>query len=176
MGLATLNVWIHDNQDTCKISDNTWSVVVTYCNGQVVEWCGHTFVEPAKCGHAEFRLPPGCYIVRGFQVVLTNLKPFRFLFFFTERTIAVVGCDDTACVHLFAPTDRQRLGWPWGDPQLLAENRKLPADKVQKFVAAGNDLVKAMPETAADRAAETLVEQLAEFLKKNPPEGSGAKS
>ena len=43
MGLATLNVWIHDQQDTCKISNGSWLVSVTYCNGEAVEWCGHTF-------------------------------------------------------------------------------------------------------------------------------------
>ena len=60
MGLATLNVWIHDKQDPCKISDEVWWVAVTYCNGNPVEWCGHTYsFEEAKCGHAELRLPPG---------------------------------------------------------------------------------------------------------------------
>lgn len=43
MGLATLNVWVHDKVDPCKISDDFWLITVTYCNGNVVEWCGHTY-------------------------------------------------------------------------------------------------------------------------------------
>jgi uncharacterized protein YaaN involved in tellurite resistance len=54
--------------------------------------------------------------------------------------------------------------------------QKLPADKVDKFVAAGEELLKAMPQTAADNATESMLQQLAEFLKNNPPEGGGAKS
>lgn len=172
MGLATLNVWIHDEQDTCKISDRVWFVTVTYCNGEVVEWCGHTFfAEPAKCGHAEFQLPPGCYVVRGFRWI--TFKPFP-LFFFTEHAVVIVGCEESACVHLFTPTHRQSIGVPGRDVRFVAETQKLPADKIDKFEAAADELLKSMPETAADSAAEKLVQQLADFLKKNPPEGSGS--
>ena len=38
MGLATLNVWIHDCVDPCKIADSDWFVGVTYCNGTPVQW------------------------------------------------------------------------------------------------------------------------------------------
>lgn len=173
MGLATLNVWVHDNQDTCKISDNTWFVTATYCNGEVVEWCGHEFIaEPANCGHAEFRLPPGCYVVRAFRAVIVG----RFIYFsFTEHAIVIVGCDELACVHLFAPTDRQSVGWPGSPVRFLAESQNLPADEVDNFEAAKEALLKALPETAADRASEKLVRQLAEFLKNAPPEGSAEK-
>jgi hypothetical protein len=174
MGLATLNVWIHDQQDTCKISNGSWLVSVTYCNGEAVEWCGHTFLaEPAKCGHAEFQLPPGCYVVCAFQWI--PFKPFP-LFFFTEHAIVIVGCDEFACVHLFTPTYRQSIGQPGRAARFIAELQKLPADKVDKFVAAGEELLKAMPQTAADNATESMLQQLAEFLKNNPPEGGGAKS
>ena len=47
MGLAALNVWVHDKQDPCKISDGFWFVAVTYCNGNSVEWCGHAY-EPGR--------------------------------------------------------------------------------------------------------------------------------
>jgi hypothetical protein len=107
LGLASLNVWIHDQEDPCKISDQGWWVAVTYCNGNPVEWCGHTYsFEEAKCGHAEFRLPPGCYIVHGFQFfVLKKLL----LLNFTEHAIVIVNCDELGCVHLFSLTSRQRI-------------------------------------------------------------------
>jgi hypothetical protein len=167
MGLATLNVWVHDKQDPCKISDAFWFVGATYCNGNPVEWCGHTYgAEGAKCGHAEFQLPPGCYVIRAFQWIL--VKPFP-LFYFSDHAIVVVDCDQIACVHLYTPTSRQ---WPQGAAmavQFLAESEKLPANKVEKFVTASDALRKDMPETAVDTAQDKLVQHLADFLRKNPP-------
>ena len=171
MGLATLNVWIHDNQDPCRISDQVWWVAVTYCNGNPVEWCGHTYsFEEAKCGHVELRLPPGCYIVSGFQFVLLKTPGIPLLLFhFTEHAIAIVNCDELGCVHLYNPTDRQRIGWPWTDLRFLAEAKRLPADNVEKFVAAGDELLKDIPETPVNAAHERLIRHLTEFLEKNPP-------
>jgi hypothetical protein len=167
MGLATLNVWIHDKQDPCKISDEVWWVAVTYCNGNPVEWCGHTYsFEEAKCGHVELRLPPGCYIVHGLQFFF--LKKL-FLFHFTEHAIVIVNCDELGCAHLFTPTSRQ---WPKGAVRavrFLAESQHLPKDKVEAFVAASDALLKDMPETAVDAAHERLVQHLTDFLQRNPP-------
>jgi hypothetical protein len=50
--------------------------------------------------------------------------------------------------------------------------RKLPADKVEKFVAASDALRKDMPEMAVDTAEDRLVQHLADFLRKNPPNQS----
>jgi len=167
MGLATLNVWVHDKQDPCKISDGLWFVTVTYCNGNLVEWCGHTYgSEEAKCGHAEFQLPPGCYIVRAFQFLLIGKFPF---FSFTEHAIVIVNCDELGCVHLYTPTVRQLPNDSAGAVRFLAESGKLPPDKVEKFVAACNDLLKDLPQTPVDAAHERLVQHLTEFLQRNPP-------
>jgi hypothetical protein len=171
MGLATLNVWVHDQADPCKINDGFWYVTVTHCNGNVVEWCGQTYRgEDAKCGHAEFALPPGCYVVRGFQVFWLPNKPVPFIWFnFTERAFVVVNCDERACVHLLTATF-----WRWfrdagRAAEYLAKSGKLPADKVERFLAARNDLLKDIPENAVDTAHERLVEQLTEHFQKNPP-------
>lgn len=166
MGLASLNVWVHDKLEPCKISDELWFITVTYCDGSPVEWCGHTYwIEEAKCGHAEFQLPPGCYVLYAFQWLPT--KPgFLPLFYFSEHAIAVVSCDALACVHLYAPTDRQL---PVGNSmavKFLARTQKLSQDKVDKFVAACDALLKEMPETARDSAFDALMKQLADFLQK----------
>ena len=167
MGLARLNVWVHDKQDLCKISDDPWFVAVTYCNGNLVEWCGHTYGgEDAKCGHAEFQLPPGCYVVRAFQVVVVGKI---LLFSFTEHAIVIVNCDELGCVHLYTPTVRQWPNGAAGAVRFLAESGKLQPDKVEKFMAASDDLLKDIPETPVDAADERLVQHLTEFLRKNPP-------
>jgi hypothetical protein len=166
MGLATLNVWVHDKRDPCKISDDFWFVAVTYCNGNPVEWCGHTYGgEAAKCGHAEFQLPPGCYVIHGFQFIL---EPFP-RFYFSDHAIVVIDCDQVACVHLYTPTIRQSSHGAAMAVQFSAASEKLPADKVEKFVAASDALHKDMPETAIDGAHDRLEQHLADFLRKNPP-------
>ena len=168
MGLATLNVWVHDPVDPCRISNEAWWVTVTYCNGNPVEWCDHTYsVEPAKCGHAEFRLPPGCYIVRAFQFLLLN----KFVFFrFSEHAIVIVNCDELGCVHLYNPTYRQSATGAARALRFLAGSERLPAEKVERFATAGDDLLKDIPERSIDAADERLVQHLTELIQKNPPE------
>jgi hypothetical protein len=169
MGLAKLNVWVHDQLDPCKISDMPWNISVTYCNGNAVEWCGQKYSNvQAPCGHAEFTLPPGCYIVRGFTFVLVGKL---FLFLFTEHAIAIVNCDQEACVHLYIPTFRSWPGGSAGAIRYLAQREKLPQDKVDQFLAAADALVQVLPETALDRAFTKLLEDLTDTLQKNPPKG-----
>ena len=142
-------------------------MAVTYCNGNPVEWCGHTFsFEEAKCGHVELRLPPGCYIVHGIQFFFLNKL---FLFRFTEHAIVIVNCDELACVHLYTPSIRQTTNGAVRSVRFFAESQKLPPDKVEKFAAASDDLLKDIPETPVDAAQERLVGHLTEYLKKNPP-------
>jgi hypothetical protein len=62
---------------------------------------------------------------------------------------------------------------PGRNVRFVVETQKLPAEKIDRFKAAADELLKSMPETAADSAAEKLVQELADFLKKNPPKGSG---
>jgi hypothetical protein len=148
MGLAILNGWVHDKRDRCKISDEFWFAAVTHCNGSLVKWCGHTCGgEGAKCGHVEFQLPLGCYIIRAFQWNPHQPIP---VFYFSNHAIVVIGCDQVACVHLFNPTIRQ---WPHGAAmavRFLAESEKFPADRLKSLVAASDALRKDMPETAVD--------------------------
>jgi hypothetical protein len=167
MGLATLNVWIHDKVDPCRINDSFWFVSVHYCSGNVVNWCGHTYGgETAKCGHAEFQLPPGCYIVRGFQF-------FGLTFFnLTDSTVVVVGCDEKACVHLFSPTDRQRMTPAPTTARFLAEKEGLPRDVADRFAEAAKALMEHLPKTAGDAAFERFLEELPRQLEKKNQEGN----
>jgi hypothetical protein len=172
MGLATLNVWIHNKTDPCRIDDGPWFVHVTYCNGTPVEWCGHTYsAEPANCGHGEIQLPPGCYVVFAVQVLF--LPPI-IRFTLTDHAIAIVGCGEHACVNLYTPADRQPPGSAALRALLLAETQGLSREKVDKFVAASDALLEGIPKTSRDEALERLLEELAERFKNNPPERSGS--
>ena len=66
------------------------------------------------------------------------------------------------------------IGLTSREVQYLAKTEKLPPDKVEKFVAACDALLKDMPETAPDRAFDRLLQKLAETLQKSPPKPGGS--
>jgi len=105
MGMATLNVWITDIDEPCSISDRTWYVTIYECNGKVLQWCGKRYVVlPAKCGHLEVEIPPGCYYVKA----VWNFRPVDRISYwanhFTDATIVMARCDEKICVRLFNPS------------------------------------------------------------------------
>lgn len=49
MGFARLNVWVHDIQNPCRISDRTWRINVTDCENRIVTYCGRRYANlPAR--------------------------------------------------------------------------------------------------------------------------------
>lgn len=107
MCTATLCVWITEFGDPCHIikerAGERWFVHIVDCEGNVLEWCGRRFRDiEAKCGHAEIKVPPGCYAVFAghsregegdgtFGNRLTHVQVVR------------ANCDDRICVTLFSP-------------------------------------------------------------------------
>jgi len=62
MSLGRLNVFVSELDHGCKVDSRTWFVTIYDCDGRVFEWCGRRYVAiPARCGHLEIELPPGCY-------------------------------------------------------------------------------------------------------------------
>jgi hypothetical protein len=111
MGLATLNVWIADREDPCRMSDEEgWHVVVVDCGRRLVKWCELENPTRAKCGHADITLPPGCYIVfaaKSWDIIGSGEVLAKDV---TQATRVTVSCDDNACVHLY--TSQERMCWP----------------------------------------------------------------
>ena len=169
MGLGTLNVWIHDRVDHCKISDDLWFVSVTLCNGAVLEWCGKTygFME-AKCGHTEIELPPGCYIVFASQFVFLPGSKFPFIIS-TDFSVVMVECDATACVHLYSPTPRQQMSSIPGLARSLVEVQGVPPEKAERLTEAVISVLEHLPATAQDAALDQLFESAAAKLQKKDP-------
>lgn len=104
MSTATMNVWITAFGDPCHIEQtDRWFVHVLDCEGRIIEWCGKKYTNiPAKCGHAEFQLPPGCY-----AVCATHSESSSSAFLgnrLTHVQVVRVNCGDHACVTLFSPT------------------------------------------------------------------------
>jgi len=166
MGFANLNVWISDG-DPCSISQNDWLVTATDCSGHPVSWCEpepsgphliHGSPFPAPCGHAEIKIPPGCYVISAFR--FAKVGQF-FFFFFTDSCIVAVGCDETACVHLFRRTDRQHLGGAAGAAARLAAEQTIPLDKAERLREAVEAVLEHLPKTTQDLAQEQMIKQLA---------------
>lgn len=106
MGFATLNVFVSGIDDPCIVDNRTWYVTIYNCDGNVLEYCGKKYaVLPAKCGHLEIQVPPGCYRINavwGYRVVKPGLI-YR-ANHFTDSAIVNLCCEQTACVKLFNPS------------------------------------------------------------------------
>ncbi len=168
MGVAKLNVWIADVVDPCKISDLTWFVNVTDCGGHVVEWCGRRYAAiPAKCGHVEIDVPPGCYIVSAAKSAAI-IPPFLYLNYITHFSLVAVRCDEKACVHLYAPT--YHLCWRFilFATHILAQQKGLPRDKAERLIEALNAVNQHVPKTAQDAELERLFEELPKMTEEKP--------
>jgi len=160
MGLGRLNVWIADVVDPCRISDLTWFVNVTDCDGRVVQWCNRRYAGiPARCGHVEVELPPGCYIVsaaKSFAVA----PPFLYLNYITHFAMVQVRCDEKACVKLYAPTYHMCWRFIFLGTQALAQHQAIPREKADRLLAALNDVIPHVPKTEQDSNLERLFEEL----------------
>jgi len=164
MGFATLDVWIHDIQDPCRISNQNWFVNVTDCSNRVVEWCGRRFAGiPAKCGHVEIVLPPGCYTVWG-AVSVAILPPFLYANHITHFGMVNLSCDQRACVNLYAPT--YHLCWRsiLFSTQLLAQQKAIPREKAQRLIEALNAVAEHIPKTGGDAELDPLFAELPKMI------------
>ena len=106
MGLAKINIWVSGMDDPCSVSDRTWYVTIYDCEGNVLQWCGRRYVVmPARCGHLEVEVPPGCYYIKavwGFKIITPGLV-YR-VNHFTDAAIVQAICDEITCVKLFNPS------------------------------------------------------------------------
>src|SRR5947199_4787300 len=104
MGLAKLNVWITRFGDACHIDDKEpYFVHITDCGGKVLEWCGKKYAGlPAKCGHLEVDIPPGCYSV--FASHTPGATGPSFGNRLTHVQVVRANCGDHVCVTLHAPS------------------------------------------------------------------------
>jgi hypothetical protein len=146
MGMAKLNVFVSALGDPCGIDSRTWYVTIYDCDGKVLEWCGRRYVVlPARCGHLEVEVPPGCYYIKavwGYSVVVPG-QIYR-ANHFTDAAIVSVSCEQTACVKLFNPTVH-RCGLIYVNALDDLVNQQAIdldlADRVREAVAAVNEQI-----------------------------------
>ena len=112
MSTAKLNVWITRYGDPCHIDDKeSYFVYITDCGGKILEWCGKKYAGlPAKCGHLEVEIPPGCYSVfASHNPQGGGIPPFGNRL--THIQVVRANCGDHVCVTLFAPMMKQCGSW-----------------------------------------------------------------
>jgi hypothetical protein len=102
--MSKLNVWISAIDDPCGLDNRTWYVNVYDCDGNILQWCGRRYVViPARCGHLEIEVPPGCYRINavwGFSFA----GGAYYVNHFTDSTIVHACCGEHVCVKLFNPS------------------------------------------------------------------------
>jgi len=104
MGMAKLNVWVSATDDPCAIDNRTWYVTIFNCDGHVLEWCGKRYVVlPARCGHLEVEVPPGCYRINAVWS-FSFLGGVFYVNHFTDSAVVQACCEETVCVTLFNPS------------------------------------------------------------------------
>lgn len=156
MGLGKLQIWIASEKDPCKISEmdlhdnRPWKVAIWHCDGDLLVWCGKKYFNmPAKCGHLEVELPPGCYVVRaagGMGVSKGGVWGNHW----TDHAIVGVQCDQTTCVKLFAPSAHHCGHGFMRVIERQIGNKLIPADLGGKALDALQAVLERIPKTGFD--------------------------
>lgn len=166
MGLAKLNIWVSGRDDPCSVSPITWYVTIYNCDGSVLEWCERKYVVlPAKCGHLEVEVPPGCYYIKavwGYRLVETGVY---WVNHFTDAAIVQAVCEKTTCVKLFNPSDH-RCGYIYALAlKDLMKQKAIKPELAKKAIEAINAVLEQTPrpirdfELGHEKEIERLIEE-----------------
>ena len=176
MGTAKINVWVTERGQPCKITSRDWRVAVAHCNGEILEWCGKKYDNiPAKCGHAEIEVPPGCYVVAASYhfwyvegVLMGNVV--------TDHAIVQVSCGETACVTLYTPTANScvRVVFDILIP-LLVQNRIIRKEEADAAIAAMRPIRERLLPSPFDKEEEKRAKELVKRLIEMKPEAEAKK-
>lgn len=84
--MGTLNIWVRN--DVCEVVEQKAHLHVYNCHKRQV------FGAELSGGHAELRVPPGCYILTAGVRIPGHSN------IYTDKTMVVVGCGRDVCVNL----------------------------------------------------------------------------
>lgn len=131
MAKGLLSVWARE--PGCSVVQSDGEVLArNCCTGE--EW----YKAKLENGHAQFEVPPGCYIVYG--IIYTGPGWFTVL----RETIVIVKCDETVCVNLL----RVYLGDPIRSILTYvahAREAKIPEEEIEKFVRVLEKIAETAP-------------------------------
>lgn len=112
MGLSRLNVWVRALNDPMRTFERPSFVHVLHHDGTVLDWCGRRYTDlPAKCGHLELEVPPGCYAVCASMDTNGSDDDLFLGNHLSHIGLVNVECGEHACVELFLPTMSYCFTW-----------------------------------------------------------------
>lgn len=108
MADSILSITVRDPNHPCapyRSTRHPFRVEIYHCDGTPLSWKGVDYGAPGvwldtkgvKGGviHAQFKVPPGCYLVRAYAACKNVVSDWAYV---------GVGCDHTVCVNLVIPT------------------------------------------------------------------------
>lgn len=173
MSTATLNVWITEFSDPCHImgthpdpsggpGPEEWYVHIVDCAGKGLTWCGKTYTfMPAKCGHLEVEIPPGCYAVFASHTNPRKVPVPPFGNRLSHIQVVRANCGDHVCVTLFSPELWYCGSWFAHALETVGTDAKIDA----KLVKAATGAIHA----ALEQVKPTEFAANLEAFKKDPP-------
>jgi hypothetical protein len=159
MSTARLNVWVTEVGDPCKIDlEHQWFVHVLQCDGTFLTWCRdgerptpYTNIA-TRCGHAEFDVPPGAYLVMATWSPSQG-DPHRLGNHLTHLQVVRVNCGDRGCITLFPPTAHFCGTWFQIAVNTLMRLGDVDPDLGARAVNAIGDVLRTLPQPP-DRLTE----------------------
>jgi hypothetical protein len=169
MSTGSLNVWVTGRSDACHIDDGRqWYIHITDCEGRPLKWCRRTYTFlPAKCGHLEVSIPPGCYTVFASLTARKDVKPpFQpFGNHLTHVQVVRVNCGDHVCVTLFQPSAHYCGTW-----FALAMTDNLPVLEQAKFdTKLAQTAITAVQQLVAKMDPDPYTENVRRLIDEGPP-------
>jgi len=146
MGMAKLNIWVSAMDDPCGVDDkHNWYITIYDCDGKVLQWCNKKYVVlPAKCGHLEIEVPPGCYYIKAVWGYYFH-KDVYHCNHFTDAAIVQAICGQTTCVKLFNPSIHRCGIIVVKAVNVLMQAMNAKADLPKQFEAATKMVLKDVP-------------------------------
>ena len=130
MAYGLLSVWVREPKNCSVVQSNGYVWARNCCTWEELH------VAELKNGHAQFKVPPGCYIVDGVihPGCCGTLK----------ETMVIVKCDETVCVNLL----REYRGDPIRSIKTYvahAREAKIPEEEIEKFVRVLEKIAETAP-------------------------------
>ncbi len=151
MAKGLLSVWARDPKNCSVVQSNGYVWARNCCTSE--EW----HEAKLKDGHAQFEVPPGCYIVGGYI--------YPGCCGMLKETMVIVKCDETVCVNLL----RDYRGDPIRSIKTYvahAREAKIPEEEIEKFVRVLEKIAETAPKGEVRRYTKRELELIEEVSDK----------
>jgi len=165
MADSIISIVVRDKDHPCApyFTTGHWFYVdVLNCDGTYLRWKGVTYrrYRLRERIHDQIKVPPGCYIIRGYAPCL-NVT--------CELAMVVVGCNETVCVCLLPTGVRTCIVRLTAALQLPEIRRKIP-EKVEVAIKALKEVAKYLPRDVFPPPLPVTIEEMTKEAEEKPRE------